>query len=161
MGSFLVCICWAICSSTRLPETWCGRSVMTTSPLSRTQRARMRSEPRPVSYICRRSLRGVMISARVGKSGPLMCSHSWSTVASGSSSRRIQAAVTSRTLWGGMSVAIPTAMPVVPFSSTWGRRAGSTEGSSMVPSKLGVQSTVPCPSSPSSTSAKGARRDSV
>ena len=35
------------------------------------------------------------------------------------------------------------------------RRAGIQVGSSMVPSKLGVQSTVPWPSSPSSTSAMG------
>ena len=35
-------------------------------------------------------------------------------------------------------------MPVAPFSSTFGRRAGSSVGSSSVPSKFGVQSTVPC-----------------
>ena len=65
----------------------------------------------------------------------------------------MQAAATSRRLCGGMSVAMPTAMPVVPLSSTLGRRAGSTDGSSIVPSKFGTQSTVPSPSSRSSTSA--------
>jgi len=56
---------------------------------------------------------------------------------------------------------MPTAIPVVPFSRMCGARAGSTAGSSMVPSKFGIQSTVPCPTSDSSTSANGARRDSV
>ncbi len=64
-------------------------------------------------------------------------------VASGSSSRRMQALATSRRLCGGMSVAMPTAMPIEPFSSTCGTRAGSHEGSSIVPSKFGTQSTVP------------------
>ncbi|MNE68286.1 hypothetical protein D3C80_1639390 [compost metagenome] len=53
------------------------------------------------------------------------------------------AAATSRTLWGGISVAIPTAIPVVPFSRMLGRRAGNIFGSCMVPSKFGTQSTVP------------------
>ena len=71
------------------------------------------------------------------------------------------AEVDPRTLCGGMSVATPTAMPMEPFSSTTGRRAGSTFGSSSVPSKFGVQSTVPWPSSSSSTSAKRESRASV
>ena len=45
----------------------------------------------PVSYIARISARGVMISASVGKSGPFMCSHSSAMLASGSSSRWMQA----------------------------------------------------------------------
>ena len=61
-----------------------------------------------------------------------------------------------------MSVAMPTAMPVVPFSSTFGRRAGSSVGSSSVPSKFGTQSTVPWPSSREQHLARsGVRRDSV
>lgn len=40
-------------------------------------------------------------------------------------------------------VAIPTAIPVEPLRSTFGKRAGKTSGSSMVPSKLGIQFTVP------------------
>ncbi len=82
-------------------------------------------------------------------------------VASGSSSRRTQALTTSFKLCGGTSVAMPTAMPVVPLSSRCGRRAGSHEGSSSVPSKFGDHSTVPWPSSPSSTSAIGVSFDSV
>jgi hypothetical protein len=68
----------------------------------------------------------------------------------GDSSSRTQAETTSLTLCGGMSVAMPTAMPEVPFSSTFGRRAGSSRGSSNVPSKFGAQSTVPWSSSDSS-----------
>ncbi|MNI69107.1 hypothetical protein D3C73_1248380 [compost metagenome] len=60
-----------------------------------------------------------------------------------------------------MSVAIPTAIPVTPLSSMWGRRAGSTTGSFMVPSKFGVHSTVPWPSSESSSSEKRDSRASV
>ena len=59
----------------------------------------------------------------------------------------MQAAATSRRLCGGISVAMPTAIPEVPFSSRLGRRAGRNAGSSSVPSKLGVQSTVPSASS--------------
>ena len=46
-----------------------------------------------------------------------------------------------------MSVAIPTAIPVAPFNNKLGSLAGKTDGSSKVPSKLLVQSTVPCPNS--------------
>jgi hypothetical protein len=37
-----------------------------------------------------------------------------------------------------MSVAIPTAIPVVPLSRIFGRRAGKVFGSCMVPSKFGT-----------------------
>jgi len=39
------------------------------------------------------------------------------------------------------------AIPVVHLSNILGKRAGNKEGSSNVPSKLGVQFTVPCSSS--------------
>ena len=52
-----------------------------------------------------------------------------------------------------MSVAMPTAIPEVPFSSRFGSRAGRITGSCSVPSKFGDQSTVPSDSSASSTSA--------
>ena len=48
-----------------------------------------------------------------------------------------------RMLCGGMSVAIPTAIPVLPFSNTMGTRAGSNEGSVSVASKFATKSTVP------------------
>jgi hypothetical protein len=37
-------------------------------------------------------------------------------------------------LWGGMFVAIPTAMPEEPFASRFGKEAGRTTGSRSVPS---------------------------
>ncbi|MNQ91447.1 hypothetical protein D3C85_1068290 [compost metagenome] len=90
-----------------------------------------------------------------------MCVISTSSPALGLSSSSAQARATSRALWGGMSVAMPTAIPVTPLSRMWGRRAGSTTGSFMVPSKFGVHSTVPWPSSESSSSEKRDSRASV
>ncbi|MNN16283.1 hypothetical protein D3C81_1294170 [compost metagenome] len=49
IGSFLACICAAICSSTLAPDTWCGSAVTTMSPSSTRYTARVRTEPRPVS----------------------------------------------------------------------------------------------------------------
>ena len=56
---------------------------------------------------------------------------------------------------------MPTAMPVLPFSNTTGTRAGSSFGSSTVPSKFGMKSTVPWPTSDSSNSAYFDSRASV
>jgi len=56
-----------------------------------------------------------------------------STVAAGRSTSVTRASTTSLRLWGGMLVAMPTAMPVLPFSRRFGRRAGRTEGSSNSP----------------------------
>ena len=39
------------------------------------------------------------------------------------------ASMTSKRLWGGMLVAIPTAIPEEPFTKRLGTLAGSTEGS--------------------------------
>ena len=66
-----------------------------------------------------------MISAAVGASGPLMCFVSWAIVASGLSSSSTHAFTTSRRLCDGMSVAMPTAIPLAPLSSTCG---GSRDG---------------------------------
>ena len=79
---------------------------------------------------------------RVGKSGPWMCSIRSARVASGSSSTQMAALMTSRILWGGMLVAMPTAMPLEPFTSRLGNRLGNTLGSFRLSSKLGSQSTV-------------------
>jgi hypothetical protein len=65
----------------------------------------------------------------------------------GSSSNATHALTTSRRLCGGMSVAMPTAMPDPPFNKRFGTRAGSIVGSSSEPSKFGAQSTVLAPSS--------------
>ena len=52
------------------------------------------------------------------------------------------ASITSLRLWGGMLVAMPTAMPVVPLTSRFGKRLGRTTGSFSVSSKFGTKSTV-------------------
>jgi len=67
-----------------------------------------------------------MIWPPVGKSGPLMY-RSRSLLSSLRSSIRATAAShTSPRLWGGMLVAMPTAMPAQPLASKCGMRAGNT-----------------------------------
>ena len=46
----------------------------------------------------------------------------------------MRASIISPKLWGGMLVAIPTAIPAEPFTKRLGRRAGKTTGSCKVPS---------------------------
>ena len=46
----------------------------------------------------------------------------------------MQASITSPRLWGGMLVAMPTAMPDDPFTRRFGNFAGSTRGSDSLPS---------------------------
>ena len=60
-----------------------------------------------------------------------------------------------------MSVAIPTAIPVVPFNKILGIFAGNKVGSNKEPSKLGCQSTVPSFNSDRSKSANPVSFDSV
>ena len=78
------------------------------------------------------------ISAPLGKSGPWTrsraASSSSSAVAVGCSSAHWTAAATSRRLWVGMLVAMPTAIPVEPLTSRLGNRAGRTTGSCSLPS---------------------------
>ena len=52
------------------------------------------------------------------------------------------ALTTSLRLWGGMFVAIPTAIPELPLIRRFGTFPGRTVGSSIRPSKLGMKSTV-------------------
>ena len=75
-----------------------------------------------------------MISAPVGKSGPSTNCMRSSDVASGLSIRWTVASMTSRRLWGGMLVAIPTAIPPLPLTSRFGNRDGSAAGSCVLPS---------------------------
>ncbi len=70
----------------------------------------------------------------VGKSGPRTSFMSWAAVASGWSMTRTIALHTSVRLWGGTSVAMPTAMPEQPLTSRLGSTPGSTLGSSRVSS---------------------------
>ena len=67
--------------------------------------------------------------APVGKSGPLMWRISVSTFAAGSSISATTASIASPRWWGGMLVAIPTAIPAEPFTRRFGNRAGRTSGS--------------------------------
>ena len=82
-------------------------------------------------------------------------------LALGLSSMCMHASKTSLILWEGISVAMPTAIPVVPFSNILGIFAGKIIGSSNEPSKLGCQSTVPNLSSDKSRSANPVSLDSV
>ena len=105
--------------------------------------ARILIEPRPVSYAFLISEVPTIVAA-VGKSGPLMCCIKPSVVISGSglSISAITPSTTSFKLWGGIFVAIPTAIPEVPFNNNIGSLVGSTDGSSKEPSKFGTNLTV-------------------
>ena len=72
--------------------------------------------------------------APVGKSGAGTISISSSTLVSGASISLRVASMTSPRLWGGMLVAMPTAMPPAPLTSMLGKRAGRTTGSLSLPS---------------------------
>ena len=107
--------------------------------------ARTRILPRPVLYAC--SIPFVpRISAPVGKSGPfIMPSISSITVSLSACTFSIifnTPSITSFKLCGGILVAIPTAIPDVPFTRRFGNLEGSTTGSFSVSSKLGIKSTV-------------------
>ena len=85
-------------------------------------------EPRPVSKAERMPERP-RISPPVGKSGPGMIRISSSSGVSGSAISARVASITSPGLWVGMLVAMPTAMPLAPLTSRFGKAAGSTRGS--------------------------------
>ena len=136
----------AIFSMRRALFTMYGSSVTTIRFLpfgigSISVTARTRILPRPVRYAS--SIPAVpRIMPPVGKSGPLTTSKISSMVVSLSSSTRLSmifttAPMTSRRLCGGMFVAIPTAIPVVPFTRRFGYLEGSTTGSFSVSSKFG------------------------
>ena len=80
------------------------------------------------------SAAGEMIWPPPGKSGPGNTSISSSRPAFGFLSAICRAATTSLRLCEGISVAMPTAMPLAPLSSTNGSRAGSSFGSWNEPS---------------------------
>ena len=104
-------------------------------------RARILILPRPVSYA---DFNPSMpkISPAVGKSGPLMWVISSLVVIASSSIMAISPPITSLRLWGGIFVAIPTAMPSDPFTKSVGIPDGKTVGSFSVSSKFGSQLTV-------------------
>ena len=119
-------------------RTMNGSSVTTIAvrPLSSSSisaRARTRIRPRPVTYASWMPDRPMMMPP-VGKSGPGRCSIRSSTVASGLSISATTASMVSPRLCGGTFVAMPTAMPVEPFTSRFGNRDGSTSGICREPS---------------------------
>ncbi|MNC89220.1 hypothetical protein D3C83_51240 [compost metagenome] len=97
----------------------------------------------------------------VGKSGPFTIARSSSGVMSGLSINAIDASMISFRLWGGMLVAMPTAMPLEPLTSKFGNAAGSTVGSCNRSSKFGTKSTVSLSMSASSSVAMRVSRASV
>ena len=97
----------------------------------------------------------------VGKSGPSMWRSSWATVRSGFAIIATAASITSPRLWGGILVAMPTAMPSQPVTSRCGNCAGSTTGSLRCPSNVGRKSTVCFLISESSSTARGRSLHSV
>jgi len=93
--------------------------------------------------------------------GPFTCFSSPFTSRSGSSIMAVSAATTSLRLWGGMLVAIPTAIPVEPFIRSCGMALGRTVGSSSMASKVARSGTVSAARSASISSASAVRRASV
>ena len=65
-----------------------------------------------------------------------------SVVICGLSIYAIHPSITSPKLCGGILVAIPTAIPIVPFTKMFGNLLGITTGSFSVSSKFGIKSTV-------------------
>ena len=70
----------------------------------------------------------------VGKSGPGRWRMTSSRVMAGFSIMATRASTTSERLWGGRLVAMPTAMPLAPFTRRLGMAAGRTSGSLREPS---------------------------
>ena len=165
----------AICSHSAALFVWYGMEEITTAsrvepraPLpvltvSMDVTPRSVTPPRPVRYISRNPPSGNTISPPVGKSGAgITANTSSSEQFSGSEAYALSAAATSRMLCGGMLVAIPTAMPVLPLMSRFGSLAGSTEGSVCDPSKVSAKSTASASMSASNiASANPRRRHSV
>ena len=98
-------------------------------------------EPFPVSYAFLIPELPKIIPP-VGKSGPFICSINPLTSISGLSMYATQPSITSPKLWGGIFVAIPTAIPIVPFTKIFGNLDGNTDGSFSLSSKFGVKFTV-------------------
>ena len=123
-------------------------------------RARILIFPRPVVYAFFNPSMPI-ISPAVGKSGPLICCIISSMVMSSFSIRATSPLIISLRLWGGIFVAIPTAIPSEPLTKSVGTVDGSTVGSFSVSSKFGSHSTVSLSKSLSISLAILVIRDSV
>ena len=95
--------------------------------------ARIEIRPRPVRYASTMPARPLIIPA-VGKSGPGTKFMSSSIVKSGLAINPSVASKISVKLWGGIFVAIPTAIPEEPLISKLGIRVGNTTGANSVSS---------------------------
>ena len=82
------------------------------------------------------------MDAPVGKSGPLINCINPSVSISLLSIYATQPSITSPKLCGGIFVAIPTAIPIVPLTRILGNLLGNISGSFSVSSKLSMKSTV-------------------
>ena len=117
--------------------------------------------PRPEEYISSSSSALATIEASLEKSGPFIIFNRSFSSDFGFSKTSIVASITSFILCEGISVAMPTAIPEVPFKRMVGILDGKITGSSKDPSKLGCQSTVPDFSSDINKFAKIVNFDSV
>ena len=106
-------------------------------------------------------LSAFVIIAPVGKSGPLIYFISPFVVISGFLINATVPSITSDTLCGGMFVAIPTAIPVVPLIKRFGSVAGKTSGSFSLSSKFGPKGTSPLSKFSRSVKAPADKRASV
>ena len=86
------------------------------------------TDPLPVSYIESNPAVPDIIPP-VGKSGPLTILCNCFDVVSGSSTSIKVASIISPRLWGGILVAIPTAIPLAPLTNIFGNFEGRTFGS--------------------------------
>ncbi len=77
---------------------------------------------------------GSTITPPVGRSGPGRYFNSVRLLAFGVSIRWSAASQSSAALWGGIAVAIPTAMPCEPLARRFGNAPGNTTGSFSEPS---------------------------
>ena len=102
-----------------------------------------------------------MIFDSLEKSGPFIIFKISFSSDFGFSNICIVASITSLILCEGISVAIPTAIPEVPFKRIVGIFDGNITGSKSEPSKFGCQSTVPDFNSEISKFAKSVSFDSV
>mmetsp|Transcript_6804 Transcript_6804/g.19804 ORF Transcript_6804/g.19804 Transcript_6804/m.19804 type:complete len:427 (-) Transcript_6804:578-1858(-) len=155
----------AILSSSTLLLTMYGSSVTTIAVLdpscppfllvflisSTCVRARITTAPLPVLYSFR-TPSSPTISAPVGKSGAGISENRRSSDREGFLMSAMHASTSSPSWCGGMLVAIPTAIPVAPFSSRKGSFAGRMVGSTSFPSKFATKSTVSMDTSANSAS---------
>ena len=129
---------WAILSFKTDLFTWYGIEVITSLSfpffkLSIEISPLILNEPLPLLYPCL-IMSLPIITPPVGKSGPGICFIKSLILISLFSIKASVPFITSPKLWGGMLVAIPTAIPPAPLTNKFGNCAGRTVGSFSVSS---------------------------